>query len=221
MKMVRTVFVLLITLIIIRILTILTLIYPDIYWISPYDLILHYLHNKESTLHILDFLYYPNLFLLPWFIIYYSLDISNKKRKDEIDRLGILAKTGMISLGITFLYSIFNLVFKLSGSTNEFISETFSTISVLASLVLLAAIVILPNLKYLTVFKFLLISKFVLNYAWIYLISNWLTIIIGSNNVISLTGVVLSNLLGVIAFYFLMKFLDYELVKQKINLNSN
>jgi hypothetical protein len=87
----------------------------------------------------------------------------------------------------------------------------------IVSLILLTAIIILPNLKYLTIFKIMLICKYLLNYAWIYLISNWLTQYIESSILVSLIGIVISNLLGVIAFFFLMKFLDIDLVKQKIN----
>lgn len=219
MKMIRIAFLLLIILIILRSLTVLTLIYPDLYWISPYDLIVHTLQNNElaNLINILDFLYYPNLFLLPWFIIYYNLNSNNEKRIDQIDRLGIMAKTGMVSLGITFVYSIFNLYFKLSDTNNEFITDTFSLLSLIVSLILLTAIIILPNLKYLTIFKIMLICKYLLNYAWIYLISNWLTQYIESSILVSLIGIVISNLLGVIAFFFLMKFLDIDLVKQKIN----
>lgn len=223
MKMVRMAFTLLIILITIRILTVISLIYTDLYWISPYSLILHYFQNKELSnfIHWLDFLYYPNLFLLPWFIIYYNLNHYNNRRVDQIDRLGILAKTGIVSLGITFVYTIFNLYFKLTSNEDEFITSTFRTISAIVSLILITAIVILPNIKYLTTFKIMLISKYILNYAWIYLVADWLVQVIESSIVTSLIGVVISNFLGVIAYYFLMKFLDYELVKQKINLNSN
>lgn len=221
--MVRMAFTLLIILITIRILTVISLIYTDLYWISPYSLILHYFQNKELSnfIHWLDFLYYPNLFLLPWFIIYYNLNHYNNRRVDQIDRLGILAKTGIVSLGITFVYTIFNLYFKLTSNEDEFITSTFRTISAIVSLILITAIVILPNIKYLTTFKIMLISKYILNYAWIYLVADWLVQVIESSIVTSLIGVVISNFLGVIAYYFLMKFLDYELVKQKINLNSN
>ena len=219
MKIVRIALILLIVMITIRILSVLVLFYPDLYWISPYSLILDRLQNSDSfyLIHILDYLYYPNSFLLPWFIIYYCLNRGNESRIYQIDRLGILAKTGMISLGWTFIYSNFILYFKLSGTDSKFITDIFTSISFIISLILLATIVVLPNLRYLKLFKILLISKYILNYTWILIISQWLVHIISSSTIITLIGIVLTNLIGVISYYFLMKFIEYELIKPDIN----
>ena len=175
MKAVRFGFFFFIAMVLIRLLTLITFFYPDIYWISPLFAIIELLTslNLDNAAIILVYIIYPSLFYVSWFIIYMFILISNTNRSIAKQRFLVLSILGVISLIMSVVGHILNYGY-MTGKYDFSLLMTFSGISGILTIIFIIVILSLPNLRYLTYYKILRVGGFVLSYiflAFIFLFS--------------------------------------------------
>jgi hypothetical protein len=213
MRAVRFGFLFLITMVLIRLLTLVTYFYPDIYWISPLYALMELLLNLnlDNLASILVYIIYPSLFYVPWLIIYIFILLSNSNRYSGKLRFVIFSILGVMGVISSTVMNYIILILNSSGEYSYSLLLPINNIAGLISIAFLIVILILPNTRYVIYYKLLRVGSFIMSYVFgIFIIPLLIYNSQDSGLILIESSSLFFDLVNILAFYCLMKYMESE-----------